>query len=162
MAGIAQLLSFLWPEYFPDIISKSASHIQYLAFPCGFVVSYSGFNKMPRAVELMIFSQVGPAGFRPGHREVGIEVAVGLLGRGDQVDHFICCLFQIGVIFFSQNIGHRFQPFVNIAVLEDHPIELALGLTCSDAEVFQGMTGFSTFDLIVHNPVLIGDHHISH
>jgi len=71
------------------------------------------------AVQLVPFAQVGPAlaGFDYGI--VGVQVAVWLLGPGNQGDYLVQQVFQVGVWMGDQGIAGSLDPLGHVRIPED-------------------------------------------
>ena len=97
---------------------------------------------MPRQIKLMLLAQVAPTLALPAPgREIGIQIAVGLLRR-DELAHAILQ----GARHFPVRIGQaeprrRLHPFINIGVVEKNAREGALAPARGDAEVFDPRSG---------------------
>lgn len=104
---------------------------------------------MPGAIKLMALRQVAPAFLRGFCRKVRIEIAIVTLRGGHQFNHLIGGFLKLWVGFLAQRPGNRFQPFRDVAVLKDHAVKVARLLACGNAEIFNGMAGFSLWNTIV-------------
>jgi len=85
-----------------DVVRVTAYDVQEFLLSGGVVVGNSSFNQMARAVQLMIFRQFCPALTWFRHREIGVEISVGLLGFGKKVNDIICNLFQLRILMGCQ------------------------------------------------------------
>ena len=96
----------------------------------GPVVGDGRLKEVTGAVHL-VEVEVGPALAGPLAREVGVEVAVRPLRRGDDGDHLVDHRFELGVGIGTggQRPGGGFQPLVDVGVVEvaalKRPVELA-------------------------------------
>ena len=79
---------------------------------------------MAGAVELVGLLQIGPLLVGGLHGEIGIQVAVLLLGLPQQGDDLVHQLLQLGVRLLAQGVGGSLQPLGHVAVLEHHAVEI--------------------------------------
>ena len=119
VAAVAALLAFLGTEHGGDVVGVPAHHVEELAFACGVVVSHGTLDEVARAIEFMPVAQIGPAFGRGDDSEMGVQVAVRLLGFGDQLDHTIDKLFQIGIAMVDEAVGDGLDPLADVRVPED-------------------------------------------
>ena len=80
VAGVAAFSPRLAPEVGGDQVGVTAHRVEELALAGRFEVGDGGFDQVPGAVKFVLVVEVGPAFFRFDQREVGVEVAVRLLG----------------------------------------------------------------------------------
>ena len=90
----------------------------------GLIVGAGGFHQVAGAVELVGLLQIGPLLVGGLHGEVGIQVAVLLLGLPQQGDDLVHQLLQLGVRLLAQGVGGSLQPLGHVAVLEHHAVEI--------------------------------------
>ncbi|MCW0415765.1 hypothetical protein NB689_001519 [Xanthomonas sacchari] len=162
MPGVAVQLRGAGAEGGVDVVGEPAHDVEQGAFAGGLEVGHAGLDHVPGAVQLVALGQVGPAFLRRLHREVGVEVAVGLLRGPDQLDGGVGVALQRRIGMLCEQVGHRFQPFGHVAVLEHHAVERAVAAAGGDAEVLDGMAGFGIGDVVVERVPLVGQHHLLH
>ena len=104
--------------------------------------------------------EVLPAVLRLLDGEIGVQVAVRLLGLLYDVDDAVRPGFQIRIRLHGQGIGHALQPFRQVAVLEHHPVELPFAQAGGDAEVLDGMALGHPGNFIVQYLLLKGNDYI--
>ncbi len=158
MARVTLFLSLFRAEDGIDVLNQLADHLQELVLPRGFVIGHGRFDKMAGAVQLMVFRQIGPAVFWIHDGVIRVEVAIGLLGPGHQIDHFIRGGLQLGIGMGRQTVGHCLQPFGHIAILKDHALELTSLFTRGDAQIFYGMTRLPIGEQVIEGLPLVRDH----
>ena len=86
VAGIAALLALAAAEDGGDGVRVAAHHVEEDARARGLVVGDGGLDEVAGAVEFVAVVEVRPALVRRDEREVAVEVAVWLLGGGDDGD----------------------------------------------------------------------------
>ena len=115
---------------------------------------------MPGAVQFVPLQQVGPALFAVLYREVGIQVAVFVLGVRDEVYQLVRIAPEGFVPAQREGIRGCFQPLVCVAVLEYHAVESVGGILapehlCGVDEILRHMALFRALRLIPEHAVLI-------
>ena len=85
VAGVAVLLVGFRSEHGGDVVGVATETIEELAAAGGAEMGDGGFGQVTGAVEFMPVEDVFPAVFRLNHGEMGVEIAVRLLGGDDQV-----------------------------------------------------------------------------
>ena len=104
---------------------------------------------MPGGVKLVFFAQICPAAFGRFHDEIGIQIAVGLLRSGNQINHLIRRPFQFLVRLDNEGICDRFQPFGNIGILKDKSVKFALFIASGNLKIFDRVARFGVRDAII-------------
>ena len=140
-------------------------HLQKPVFSGRLIVGHCRLHHMTRAVKLMAFQQVGPALVPILYRVVGVQIAVRVLGSGDDIDNPVRRGLQLRIREKNQRISHSLQPFGRVAVLKDHAIEAVSHILSSESlpcidEVPDHMAFFHALHLIAKHPILIRNHHI--
>ena len=64
-----------------------------------------------------------------------MQIAVGALCLGDEADDLIHDFLQFGIFVHRIYGSHRFQPFVEVAIVEWRSVAFALFFSCCDEEV---------------------------
>ena len=96
-----------------------------------------GLGEVPEAVELVAHLQVAPA---PGgilDLAPRVQVAVGHLRGGDELDRLGREPLELGRGLASELPGEGLEPLVDVGVAEDHPAAFAGRPPCGDAEVLE-------------------------
>ncbi len=114
VAGIAGNLAFAGPEHPGKQVGVAANRVQQRPFAGRFGVGDAGLDQVSGAVELMPVAQVREAFVRFNGGEMGVEVAVRLLGRCDQGRDVVEPLFQFRVRVRGQGIACGFHPFGDV------------------------------------------------
>jgi hypothetical protein len=76
-------------------------------------------DQVAGAVELVCVSQVGPAPSWFDDGEVGVEIAVVVLGIRQQLDRLVDLLLELLVRYSGQAVARGFEPFRHVAVPKD-------------------------------------------
>ena len=92
-------------------------NIQQTALARCFIVGTGGFDKVPRAVQLMTLKQICPALFRVLYGKVRVQIAVLVLGIGDDADKLISLMFKLLIGLVGNGISRSFKPLVGVAPL---------------------------------------------
>ena len=119
VTAVATFLAFLPAEHGRDVIGVPAHHVQELAFAGGFVVGNRALDQMACAIEFMPVAQIGPAFGRSDGGEVGVQVAVRLLGFGDQLNHAIHKLLEVSIAMVDETVGDRLDPLADVRIPEN-------------------------------------------
>ncbi|MNN43585.1 hypothetical protein D3C81_1578300 [compost metagenome] len=144
-----------------DVIGKATSDVQQSTFSGGVEEGDCRFKQMSGAVELVAFGDVGPAQPRLLYGIPGVEIAVVTLRLSQQLNHLVGGFFKHCIWLLAQRPGYGFQPFGDIAILEDHAVKLAVFQTGGDAVVSQRVAGFCLGNRVVQCFPLVRDHHVA-
>ncbi len=101
------------------MVGVAAEGVEQLALAGGLEVGDGAFDQVAGAVHLVPVAQVLPAHVGLDVDKVGVEVAVGLLGRDDLVDHVVDHGLEFGVRVCRQRVGGRLDPLGRVRVAED-------------------------------------------
>ena len=101
------------------MVGVAAEGVEQLALAGGLEVGDGGLDQVAGAVQLVPVAQVVPAHLGLDVDEVGVEVAVGLLGRDDLVDHVVHHGLELGVGVGGQRVGGGLDPLGRVRVAED-------------------------------------------
>ena len=158
------------PQFSPDAVCELFGNFDDLPVPCRPVIGDRGLHKMSGAVKLMTFPEASELPVRLLYRKIGAEVSVFFLGIPDQVHNTVRQLFQILIHLFGKRIRGSFQPFIDIAVLEDPSVMVTAVFPCRDPEILQGMAFLirdvgvvplaldPDVDLVIQHLPLVGNH----
>jgi len=102
-----------------DVIGQAAGDAEQAVALGGAVMGHGGLHQVPGTVQLVHVADVGPALRRALEAEIGVEVAAGLLGGRDKVDGRVDHAGKVRRWIGSQGPGGSFQPFVDVAVVEN-------------------------------------------
>ena len=80
---------------------------------------------MPRAVKLVAILQVGPTPGGIHNLAPAVQIPVGFLRRGDELDRLLREGLELGGRLAPNLPRKRLQPLVDVGVTEDHPAPLA-------------------------------------
>ena len=158
MSGIAMEFSFFRTYQRIHQIDITAHGFEQLVLSGDLIIGNSTLNHMAETVQLMVVCQVGKALFQTVDDIEGIQIPIRLLCGTDQINGFICGLFELGIGMGHQRIANGFDPLGEVTVLEYKSAVLALFQTCCNAEVLHTVARRSSFDLIVERLPLIGNH----
>lgn len=142
------------------MVCHAPHDVQELIFACALIISHCSFYHMPGAVEFVTVKQVLPPVFRLFNSKICIYIAILLLSASYQVYDIIHPPFQLLIPFVLQGICGSFQPFSQIAVLENSSIKFTFRFSSGYPEVFNSMALLYPRYLISQYLFLIGDHHI--
>jgi len=67
--------------------------------------------------------------------EVRVQVPVGPLGGGDDIDEVIAILLELGVLAVLQDVGGAFNDLVDVRIVEEVALVLAFLLTGRNLEI---------------------------
>ena len=148
-------LDFPGADVLGNVVRHPLHDLQKGILPGGFIVGNGSLHHVTGAVQLVAFQQILVSVLRLLDGEIGVQVAIRLLGPSDDVDHRVRPLFQIGVRPDGQGVGHPLQPFGHVTVLEDHAIEFSLFQSRSNAEIGHGMALFRAGDPVMENIFLV-------
>ena len=99
----------------------------------------------------------------------GVQIAVRLLGAGDEIDRAVAQRLELGIRVVCQCVGGFLKPLVDVGVLEDHAMELVVQFAGGNLQVGNRMAlvvsqlvagwvvGHRGVDLVVHHAPLVGD-----
>ena len=93
---------------------------------------------MPSAVELVAILQVGPTPGGIDHLAPAVQVPVGFLRCGDELDRLLREGFELGRRLTPDLPGERLKPLVDVGVAEHHPPPLAREPSRRDPQVVEG------------------------
>jgi len=114
------------------------------------VVSDTGFDQMPQAVELVLDLQVLPARPRKVDLVIGVKVTVLLLRCFKDVDEFCNERAQAGIGVTLQDLRGGFQPLVGVGISEEKPEPEPLLESRGNAEVIDTTRVFQLLPLVVN------------
>ena len=99
----------------------------------------------------------------------GVQIAVRLLGAGDEIDRAVAQRLELGIRVVGQRVGGFLKPLVDVGILEDHAMELVVQFAGGNLQVGNRMAlvvsqlvagwvvGHRGVDLVVHHAPLVGD-----
>ena len=99
MSRIAVKLMFTGTEHRGDIVGITAHAVKKVPFPRCLEMGDRGFHEMTGAIKFMVLPELFPAVFRFHLREIGVQIAVRLLGGNNQINETVQLplLFRIGI-----------------------------------------------------------------
>ena len=156
MAGIARKLTLAVAEGLAYEVREPGSDIEQAALAGSVIVGGGSLDEVARAVELVALGEVLPAELGMTDREIGVQVAVRLLGLPDDLDELI----RLGdVLRFAVicAIGNSLKPFIGIGITEHDTAVLALERAAGDAEIINAEAAALAL-LAVEDLPLHGDH----
>ena len=119
-------------------------------------MSDRAFDEMPGAIQLMFRAEVGPPLGRFDEREEGVQVAVGLLRCGDEVDRVGHLLLQGRVRMRGQRVGRPFQQLIHVGIVEENAFELTLHAAGRLGEVDQPAGRLAVLEIVSDGLLAIG------
>ena len=156
MAGIAGDLPLAVAEGLADEICELRGNVEQAALAGGVIVGDGGLDEVARAVELVALGEVLPAELGMADREIGVQVAVRLLGLADDLNELVS-LGNILCFAVICAIGNGLEPFIGIRIAEDNAAVLALERAAGDAEIINAEAAALAL-LAVEDLPLHGDH----
>src|SRR5579864_325966 len=118
VATIAALFPWLDAKDTLDVICIATHYIQQRSLFCCLEVCNASFYEVPGAIEFMSIAQIFPAPLRFYDSKVWIQVAISLLGRGNEGNYLIHHCFECGVRMCCQTITGGFEPLSHIGIPE--------------------------------------------
>jgi hypothetical protein len=91
-----------------DQVDEAAGHGQQVVVSAAAGLGHRGLDQVPGAVQLVIVGQVAPSGLR--HLVVAVQIAVVVLGVGDQLDRRIGRPREVVVGSAGELPADRLQP----------------------------------------------------
>ena len=126
-----------WAEHLVDVVGEAPRDVEQPRVPGAARVGDRCLDQVARAVELVIPREVREVLRRLGDLEVGVEVAVLLLGRRDEPDALVGEPRQLLGRRARQLPAERLEPLVEVGVGVPHPHELAVLLARRHPEVVE-------------------------
>ena len=127
MAAIAAFLPWLRTDNGIDVVRVAAHHIQEFPLAGGLEVCDGCFHQVPRAIKLVFVAEIRPTLARLNYCVVSVEIPIGLLRFGEQINEFIDLPLQFGIRMTAQGITGCFDPLGHIRFPED---VRRIGLSC--------------------------------
>src|SRR6185503_11253320 len=124
VAAIAPDLACLNSKSGFNQVGKAAGDVENPPFARRLEIRDGALNEMSGAIELVRLPEVGPAPARLLHREIGVEVAVRLLGLLKQLNGLVGNLLQFRVPGTAQAKPNGLQPFRNVRILKNIAIKI--------------------------------------
>ena len=118
MTGIAEAFAGGFAENGINAIGKADGDVEQGSFAGGLVMRDGSLEQVAGAVEFVPVAEVGPALVRGIDLEMGVQVAVRLLGGGDFGDDRVQATVERGVGIGRERIRSGFQSFVQVGVHE--------------------------------------------
>ena len=99
----------------------------------------------------------------------GVQIAVRLLGAGDEIDRAVAQRLELGIRVVCQCVGGFLKPLVDVGILEHHAVEFVVqfaggNLQIGDRVAFAvsqlvtgRVVGHCGVDFVVHHAPLVGD-----
>lgn len=101
------------------MVGVAAEGVEQLALARSLEVGDGALDQVAGAVHLVPVTQVFPAHIGLDVGEVGVEVAVGLLGGDDLIDHVVDHRLEFRVGVRGQRVGGSLDPLGGVRVAED-------------------------------------------
>ena len=142
--------------------------VEQLALAGDLIIRHGSLHHVSCTVKLMCIADVRPHFVGTLHGEIGIDIAIFVLGSAVELNGLVHGLFKLRVFARCKRIGCRFDPLCDIAVLEHHTVEfvrlyiLAPQLFGCKADIFNGVALFDTRDGVVQDIILIRQHLLAH
>ena len=117
----AGLVALVGAENRVDVVGQFAGDLEQLVLAGGLPVGDRRLDQVAGAVQFVAELVAFPAILRLDEGVIGVEVAVRLLGGGDEVDDRVGPLLQIGVALVGQRVGDAFQHLVHVGIVVEPP-----------------------------------------
>lgn len=142
------MLRVLAAEVLHDAVGGAADDLEQVGATSRLVVRDARFDEMAVAVEFMLDLEIRPARVWEVDLVVGEEIAVRLLGAGEEGDERVDVRGQFGAGKRSENAGGRVQPFVRVRIGEEPALAEALHLPRGNAEIFDAARSLELIPLM--------------
>ena len=155
-------------ELLVDAVCILRHDVEQLALAGDLIIRHGSLHHVACTVKLMCLADVRPRFVGTLHGEIGIDIAVFVLGSAVEPNGLVHDLFKLRVFARCKRIGRRFDPLRDIAVLEHHAVEfvrlyvLAPQLFGRKADIFNGVALFDIRDGVVQDIILIRQHLLAH
>lgn len=133
MSRIALAFAFLRSEVIRYIISIAAGGIEKLILSGRLIIGYRAFKQVSEAVQLMIVFQIGKNLVFTVQNIVGVQVAVVLLCRADDLNRIVSDFLQLRIRMLGQRVADCLNPFVEITVLKYKSVKLVILRMCGSS-----------------------------
>ena len=130
MSRIALAFAFLRSEVIRYIIGIAAGGIEKLILSGRLIIGYRAFKQVSEAVQLMIVFQIGKNLVFTVQNIVGVQVAVVLLCRADDLNRIVSDFLQLRIRMLGQRVADCLNPFVEITVLKYKSVKLVILRMC--------------------------------
>ena len=120
-------VTFTGAEDRHHMVGHTDAHVQQLALAGNLVIGHTRLDHMSGAVHLVPV-HILPAVLQSGEGVEGVDVAVGLLGRGELVNPLVALGFQHRIRMVLQGIGHPLQGLVHVGVVKEDARVLSAAL----------------------------------
>ncbi len=120
---------------------------------------------MSRTVKLVTLQKVCPPLIPVFYGKVCIQVAVLVLGGGNNVNKGIGSLFKLSVGKHRKDVPNRFKPFSRVAVLKDHAVKTVASVLSAQCrgrvyEILYNVALLRPLRFVAENIVLIGNNNV--
>ena len=112
------------------IIGIAAGSIEKLILSGRLIIGYRAFKQVSEAVQLMIVFQIGKNLVFTVQNIVGVQVAVVLLCRADDLNRIVSDFLQLRIRMLGQRVADCLNPFVEITVLKYKSVKLVILRMC--------------------------------
>ena len=133
---------FRFAEMRFDAVDRFVGNLKQPTGPGRFLISDGGFDQMTDAVQFMAFEQPSELQVRGIDLIIGTQIPVIVLRRFQEFDRFLHLGDQSFILFQRDCVGCRFDPFVQIAVLEKPAVMVSFLLSSRNPEIFDHMAFF--------------------
>ncbi len=120
MPGVARPLGRR-PKHGVNIVREAGGDVQEVGLAGGLVMRHSRLKHVAGAIKLVPVAKVGPAFSGLLDREIAVEVAVGLLRRGEQTDDIVQLLFERRIGVGGNRVGGGLEGFIEVRIHENRP-----------------------------------------
>ena len=123
MPRITAFFALLAADFRLDIVGKASGDVDKRFLPRRFVVRDRGFHKMTEAVQLMIVPKIREFPVPAVQNVIGVEISVGGLRAGHELNRFVRRLLKLGVRVLRQGVRDGLHPLVEVRVLKDEAVK---------------------------------------
>src|SRR2546430_181628 len=119
MPGVTAFLAWRGAKDCIDVVRIATQRIQQHALASGLEMRHRSFDEVTGTIQLMPVTQIRPALLRLNNGEIGIEIAIGLLGGDNKTDNFVNLCLQRRIWMGGKTVARGFKPLGDIRVPED-------------------------------------------
>ena len=111
-------VTFARTKHTHHVVRHTDGHIQQFPFARSLIVSDSSFRHVTGTIHLMLV-HIRPTLVHIRQGVERIDITIRLLGCRKLINPFIRLFLQFGIRMVDQTIGHTFQSFIHIGVIEE-------------------------------------------
>src|SRR5579875_543255 len=137
----------VWAKLSVEQIGIALGYIEEVSSAGSAIVGHGGLKEMAGAVDFMHVAEIGEAVFGTVEHEVGVEIAIGLLGGGDFGDDGLHLIFEVSIRLVTDGVGDSFKQFIDVGVVEVDSLKIDLFFAGGTSKVIYTSGLFAALDL---------------